>query len=171
MVQKDYKAKFAHKHSLSNSCYFCIDKIGRPVRIDQLSSWQVEKIIKEIPMEDTVALFSLEEEMLVHCILPMCSKIAGKRIEQDVIIQDMKGFGVGKLMDKPVREWFKALAKVAQDNYPELLGQTIIINAPFYINAAWAVISKFLDKRTRKKITILGSNYQKKLYEIVDRDV
>lgn len=121
-------------------------------------------------MEDTVAMVCLEEEMLIYCILPMCSRIAGKRIEQDVIIQDMKGFGVGKLMDKSVRDWCKALAKAAQDNYPELLGTTIVTNAPFILNAAWAVMKTFLDKKTRKKIQILGSDYQKKLYEIVNRD-
>ena len=39
------------------------------------------------------------------------------------------------------------------------------------MSAAWALIKTFLDEKTRKKIHILGSNYQKTLFNVIDREV
>jgi len=36
-------------------------------------------------------------------------------------------------------------SKVAQDNYPEILGRMFIVNAPMLFSAIWTVIKVFLD--------------------------
>ena len=58
--------------------------------------------------------------------------------------------------------------KVGSDYYPEIMGQTFIVNAPMLFSGVWAVVKGFLDEKTRKKISIKGGSYQKDLLEIVD---
>ena len=45
-----------------------------------------------------------------------------------------------------------------------------IVNAPFLFTGVWAVVKSFLDERTRNKIKICGSKYQKELLEVVEPD-
>jgi hypothetical protein len=45
-----------------------------------------------------------------------------------------------------------------------------IINAPMLFSVIWAVAKAFIDKKTQKKISIIGSGYKKSLYKIVDKD-
>lgn len=43
-----------------------------------------------------------------------------------------------------------------------------IINAPFLFTGVWAIIKPWLDARTKDKIKIIGSGYQKELLKYVD---
>lgn len=45
-----------------------------------------------------------------------------------------------------------------------------IVNAPMLFTGVWAIVKGFLDERTRKKIQIKGSSYQKDILELVDPD-
>ena len=42
-----------------------------------------------------------------------------------------------------------------------------IINAPMLFSGIWAVIKPWLDEKTKNKITIIGSGYKEKLFELV----
>ena len=75
-----------------------------------------------------------------------------------------------KLLSKKVYGFIKAISKIAQDYYPECLGNMFIVNTPLLFSGAWACIKPWLDKRTRDKISTHGSKYQKKLFELVDPD-
>jgi hypothetical protein len=44
----------------------------------------------------------------------------------------------------------------------------LIINAPMLFTGVWAVVKGFLDEKTRKKIKIVGSKYEKDLLELVE---
>ena len=57
-----------------------------------------------------------------------------------------------------------------QDYYPETTGKLLIINAPFIFSAVYAIIKGWLDERTSKKISIIGSSYQSTLEELIDND-
>lgn len=48
------------------------------------------------------------------------------------------------------------------------MGQMFILNAPLLFTGVWAIVKGFLDERTRQKIKILGSKYQKELFAVVD---
>jgi hypothetical protein len=61
-------------------------------------------------------------------------------------------------------------SKIGSDFYPEIMGQTFIVNAPMLFSGVWVIIKGFLDEKTRKKITIKGSSYQKDLLELVDEN-
>jgi hypothetical protein len=54
-----------------------------------------------------------------------------------------------------------------QDNFPETLGATLIINAPTIFSVAWGIVKGFIDPRTQAKVTVLGSAYQERLTELM----
>ena len=56
------------------------------------------------------------------------------------------------------------------DNYPEIVGKLLIINAPMVFTGIWAFIKGFLDERLKNKITLLGKNYMPTLLEYIDLD-
>jgi tRNA A37 threonylcarbamoyladenosine dehydratase len=62
-------------------------------------------------------------------------------------------------INKKVYAMIKNVSAATSDNYPENLGQTIIINAPFLFHGVWSMVKSFLDERTVKKISILGGSY------------
>ena len=100
---------------------------------------------------------------------PACSAIAGVRIEQGLNILDLNG-GSMKILSKKVYGLIQLASKVGSDYYPEIMGQTFIVNAPMLFSGVWAIVKGFIDEKTRKKITIKGSSYQKDLLEIVDAE-
>ena len=56
---------------------------------------------------------------------------------------------------------------MAQDNYPEILGNMFIINAPFLFTGIWAIVKVWIDDKTKEKIKILGGSYKKELLQYV----
>ena len=76
---------------------------------------------------------------------------------------------MGKLKEKS-RDFVKLAINIGQDNYPEIMSSLFIVNAPFIFKGAWAMLKPFIDEKTRKKISILGSKYQKDLFKHVDPD-
>ena len=45
-----------------------------------------------------------------------------------------------------------------------------VVNAPMLFTGVWAMVKGFLDEKTRKKITIKGSKYEKDLLELVETE-
>jgi hypothetical protein len=43
---------------------------------------------------------------------------------------------------------------VAADNYPEQLGEYLILNSPPFFPYIWAIIKTFVDEKTRSKVKI-----------------
>lgn len=66
-------------------------------------------------------------------------------------IVDMDGFGVSKFSSDFV-SFVKRISKVDQENYPEILGTLVVVNAPSVVSTMWPVIRCFLDKRTQNKV-------------------
>lgn len=50
------------------------------------------------------------------------------------------------------------------------MGLTVIVNAPVVFRGVWATVKPWIDEKTRAKIKIRGSNYQKYLLDLVDED-
>ena len=64
----------------------------------------------------------------------------------------------------------KLAANVGSDYYPEIMGNLFVVNAPYLFSGVWSVVKGFLDERTRKKIQIMGSGWEKVLLEHVDAE-
>jgi hypothetical protein len=46
----------------------------------------------------------------------------------------------------------------------------VMINAPWYFSAIWALVSYCVDPITAQKISIVGADYQELLKELIDDD-
>jgi len=53
-------------------------------------------------------------------------------------------------------EFWKQLARIALDNYPERLHKVLVYPANILFRSVWAVFKYFLDARTREKVELLG---------------
>lgn len=62
-------------------------------------------------------------------------------------------------MTGQVKQLLGKITAIDQANYPEMMGKTLIINAPGVFKLVWGVVKRFLDARTLTKIEV--SLYQK----------
>ncbi len=58
-------------------------------------------------------------------------------------------------------DFVKPASELAQNNYPEILGNMFIINAPLLFTGIWAIVKMWIDDKTKEKIQILGGSYKK----------
>eukprot|EP00897_Mesotaenium_endlicherianum_P002864 jgi/Mesen1/2605/ME000166S01729 len=156
---KQYYAQFHHK----------TDKEGRPIYVEQLGKLDVDKLMEVTTMERLLKYHVREWEVLTDLKFPACSKQACRPISTSLTIIDVKGVNM-RMFSKRVRQFVKEVTQLDQDHYPEFLGTMYIINAPFVFKAIWQVIKVWLDKKTQKKIQVLGGHYQKQLLELVDAE-
>lgn len=112
-------------------------------------------------------MWTYEEVVKLHFFA--CSYMAKKQVFHTFSILDMTGFTVG-MFNKRVQGLVKLGSSIAQDYYPEQLGQLMIVNAPWVFTGIWAVVKTFLDEKTRKKIMLVGGSYKKELLKYVDED-
>ena len=85
---------------------------------------------------------------------------------QLVTVLDVSGVGMADLMGDAL-EFLKEASKVIQSHYVERCKKMFIINAPFFFNFIWKVISPMLHENTRRKISILGSD-TKELLDFIE---
>jgi len=118
-----------------------------------------------------------------------CSKAAGTLIEQSVTILDLKGVGMsivgGKvfiyiskiikiynfllvIIKTKVKKFVKLAAKLAQDYYPEILGQMFMINTSSFFSFVFNMIKGFIDKKTVGKIRVLGDKYMDSILTLIN---
>ena len=68
------------------------------------------------------------------------------------IIFDLSAFSL-RCMDF---ESVKLLIDILQQNYPEVLGQALVVNSPFIFSACWRVIKPWLDPVTAAKVNFVS---------------
>lgn len=85
----------------------------------------VTKIFETTSSERIIKYYAMSYETLLHKILPACSRVKGERVDQTFSILDLKGASYS-LMTPKVYNFIKLAANVAQDNYPEILGKSLL---------------------------------------------
>jgi len=88
-------------------------------------------------------------------------------VENYVCITDLTGYGI-RNNDMGLA---KEQSQVLQNYYPERMGVTFVVNAPWYLSTVWKIIQGWLEERTKRKIQFLGSDYQSILLQVIDQDV
>lgn len=152
--------------SLYPQGYHKIDKLGRPIYIQHLGQVNIKKIY-EITTEERMLKFHVQEyERCIQYIMPACSKIAGKHIEQTFAILDVKGVGIKQVSS--VKQMLGKLTTLDSNNFPEMLGKTCIINAPPGFGMIYGMVKPFLDARTRAKVEVCPKDYLPSLLKWVE---
>lgn len=147
--------------------YHKTDRQGRPIYIECLGKLDLKQLFDLTNTDRMIKYYVREYERTLLVRLPACSTAAGRKIEQSLTILDLEGLSM-KLMSKQTYDFVKIASSIAQDYYPEMLGQMFIINAPTLFSMVWGTIKKFVDEKTRNKIQILSTKYQSALLELVD---
>lgn len=132
-----------------------------------MSKVNLVDLFKITTEERMMKYYVKEYERLMKYRFPSCSKAAGHLIEQSLTILDMENIGVSILGGK-VKQFVKIASDIGQNYYPEMLGSMYLINTGFLFSAVWTLVKGFIDEKTRKKIHVEKSSYQKKLLELID---
>mmetsp|Transcript_2040 Transcript_2040/g.3050 ORF Transcript_2040/g.3050 Transcript_2040/m.3050 type:complete len:151 (+) Transcript_2040:396-848(+) len=98
-----------------------------------------------------------------------CSLLFDRQICQTFNIVDLKGFSLS-MWNKNTTRLVKFIAKLSQDYYPEVMGKMVVCHAPVVVAGIWSIIKGWIDEKTRSKVSIHNSNYQKVLFEDCDPD-
>ena len=83
---------------------------------------------------------------------------------------DLKGVSIMSLFFGKVKTFTKIATKIAQDYYPEILGKMFIVNSGFMFRGIWGMVSVWIDKKTKKKISIISGSGKKELLKAIDSD-
>ncbi|EKM51488.1 uncharacterized protein PHACADRAFT_261650 [Phanerochaete carnosa HHB-10118-sp] len=144
------------------------DKRGRPLNIHHFGRINTTELYKGISPERFWQAFLANADSLTREVLPAATVAAGKPIDGTFVIVDLKGFSTGQFwqMKNLARDAFQ----ISQDYFPEAMSQLAIVNAPSSFTVIWAVMRPWLAKETVEKVSVLGSNYQKALLELVDAE-
>jgi hypothetical protein len=81
--------------------YHKTDKLGRPIYIDRNGHLKIDELFKISNEERLVKHYIQSYELLVKLRFPVCSVLAGKKIEQGLNIMDLKD-GSMKILSKKV---------------------------------------------------------------------
>jgi hypothetical protein len=149
--------------------YHNTDKQGRPVYIEAYGGIDVDKIFKATTEERWLRYYIREYEILVNYKFRACSKMKGTVVEQTFNITNLAGISLSMLTGN-VKTMMQKLSNIGRNYYPEILGKSFLINAPFIFSMMWGIVKGFLDVKTVEKITVLKDNYAPVLLEHIDKD-
>ncbi len=68
----------------------------------------------------------------------------------------MAGWRLAGRLDLSHHPFLHALTTCQQDFYPETLAAAYIMHTSWLFRAVWAIISPFLDEKTRSKVKVLS---------------
>lgn len=145
-----HKVYAAHNYGLDNE--------GRQIILEFLGKYDFKTIHKTFSVDDIYDYFMTLQDRMLFVLFPKLSEIAGRRVDRLTVIADLKDMGIMDFTKGRNRFFLEALAKIFQDYYPELLGKSVVINAPFGVAAIWTVAKQFLDKKTSDKFEIFSDN-------------
>lgn len=144
------------------------DAQGRPVYFEKTGAIDIQGLLASTTLEKIV---NWHLHVLESVSIPLMARATRERTDGQIVdsvtnVLDCQGITLG-MLNGPTRDYLKSLTELDKLYYPEMLGKMLIINAPTMFSAIWAIVSPFLDSRTRDKITVCGADYYDKLVELM----
>uniref|UniRef100_A0A7S0RLK1 CRAL-TRIO domain-containing protein n=1 Tax=Chlamydomonas leiostraca TaxID=1034604 RepID=A0A7S0RLK1_9CHLO len=149
--------------------YHKLDKFGRPVYIELLGQTDCTKMLTVASQERIMKYHIWTWERLKRLLFPACSRLAARPVMACTVVIDLAGLSL-KNFTLTTKHLLGEVARIDQDYYPEHLGAMFIINTPYVFKVIWAVVNPLLEERTRRKITVLGYDYQETLKQAIPED-
>ncbi|CAN0369487.1 unnamed protein product, partial [Phaeothamnion confervicola] len=82
---------------------------------------------------------------------------------------DLKGVTMSDFVGD-AKTFMVRAAKLIAAHYPERSYKIFVLNAPWWFNVIWKVLSPLMHPNTRAKVTVCGSRYLDQLKELVDSE-
>lgn len=149
--------------------YHQTDKMGNPIYIQHIGQVDLARI-REVTTEDRMTKYHIQEyERCLEYIFPIVSKVHNRQIDKTFAIVDASGLGLRHLT-REVRASLGKVMAIDQNNYPETLYHTCIINAPAAFRAIWGMVKPMLNARTQAKVEVCPKDYLPALKKWIDEE-
>ncbi|KAJ8400068.1 hypothetical protein AAFF_G00401070 [Aldrovandia affinis] len=142
------------------------DREGSPIWYDVIGPLDPQGLLLSATKQDFLKCKIRDTEVL-HRECRLQSKKLGKNVESITLIYDCEGLGLKHLW-KPAIEAYGDVLTMFEENYPEGLKRLFLIKAPKLFPVAYNLVKHFLCEDTRRKINILGANWQEVLRKYID---
>ncbi|KAG7480818.1 hypothetical protein MATL_G00060240 [Megalops atlanticus] len=164
-ITTDWKPPEAIEKYLSGGmCGY--DREGSPIWYDVIGPVDPKGLLLSASKQDFIKSKVRDCEMLQkECDLQ--SEKLGKNVESITMIYDCEGLSLKHLW-KPAIETYGEVLTMFEDNYPEGLKRLFVIKAPKLFPVAYNLVKHFLSEDTRRKIIVLGANWQEVLRKYID---
>ncbi|PWN50568.1 CRAL/TRIO domain-containing protein [Violaceomyces palustris] len=163
---------FVEKEEVANCgwrMYFHnVDKLGRPIFIQDLSNINTSTLFQRTTPERIVQNFAVTLEMAVRHRYRACTKVKGRLVDDNMMVLNVAGLGMGTFW--AMKSQLQLLLSTLDNNFPELSGRVQIINAPYIFSTVWSWIKGWLPVGTVEKVDIAGSDYLGTILKYVDKD-
>nr|XP_057910113.1 SEC14-like protein 2 [Doryrhamphus excisus] len=144
------------------------DKEGSPIWYDVIGPLDPKGLLMSATKQDFMRTKIRNIEMLQRECRQQSKKL-GKNVESITLIYDCEGLGLKRLW-KPAIETYGEILTMFEDNYPEGLKRVFLIKAPKLFPMAYSLIKHFLCEETRRKLVVLGGNWQEVLRDHVNAE-
>ncbi|CAL8318321.1 unnamed protein product [Lota lota] len=144
------------------------DREGSPVWYDVIGPLDPKGLLLSATKQDFLKTKIRHTEMLQRECRRQSEKL-GKNVEAITLIYDCEGLGL-KHIWKPAIEAYGEILTMFEENYPEGLKRVFLIKAPKMFPMAYNLIKHFLCEETKRKIMVLGGNWQEELQKHVDKE-
>ena len=111
-IDNAHKFDFHELHALRNvypAGHHNIDKFGRPIYMEVVGTLDPKKVFAISTEERIIKFYHQSYEKLMNFIFPVCTKLAGRNIEQGLNVFDLKGGTVF-----PTKEMYSLLKLAAK---------------------------------------------------------
>ncbi|KAJ8318370.1 hypothetical protein KUTeg_003461 [Tegillarca granosa] len=141
--------------------YYCggwhySDRDGRPLYILKLGQMDVKGLMKSVGEEALLRhVIAVNEDGLKRA--EEATKSKGFPVSACTCIVDLEGLSMRHLWRPGIRALLR-LIELVEANYPETMGQLLIVRAPRVFPVLWTLVSPFIDENTRQKFMIYGGN-------------
>jgi len=138
-----------------------VDRSNRAVMYIPVGSWDVRENLNR----------GYKDEMLRYiyvCLEKLIENIE-KTGEQFTLIVDLEEMSYWKVAHYDTMQMTLKVFRDFETNYPERLGEAMVINAPMVLNYVWPLITPLLTGHTLRKVRFLGSNPVKYIPQILER--
>ncbi|KAK6483378.1 SEC14-like protein 2 isoform X1 [Huso huso] len=144
------------------------DKDGSPIWYDVVGPLDPRGLLLSASKQDFLKAKVRDCERLQRECKRQSEQL-GRHVESITMIYDCEGLGLRHLW-KPAVEAYGEVLTMFEENYPEGLKRLFVIKAPKLFPVAYNLIKHFLSEDTRRKIIILGGNWQEILLQYIEPD-
>ncbi|XP_065302712.1 SEC14-like protein 2 isoform X1 [Dermacentor albipictus] len=131
---------------------------GQPVYITPVGSTDIKGLLEAAPRSDLlrhlIYILETQEELKRRISL----QNGGHRIDTMYFVADMEGFSFWQLSSIEVVSAITESVRLYEANYPEILEEAFVINAPSLFPVLWNIVKPLLSQRTISKINIFGKD-------------